>query len=311
MKPSCARSPCPGAPDPRRAIPGESLRPTSGCPSRFEAPRSESGSRQRSHRPLAAALALALVLLAAAAGACSDRPAPDAGAQPLPESALPSFDRARGLVKARSFEEALAVLVPLCAEHPRARDPHVLAGAALHELKRYAPAREHFEQVRELDPGHALARYYLAFECYYLGEPERARAEFEGYLAVAPDDGHGWYGLGLIALDSGELTQSESHFRRSIALHQAAGDRRREGSARARLADVLLLREEHAAARDELERATELDPDAYSAYHKLAHVLRLLGDEDGAARAERLHDEVKARVRPSGGAMIGGEGVGE
>lgn len=259
--------------------------------------------------PLASVVLSVLAVLGAA---CADQaPPPTSAAIALPATARPALEQAQGLIKARRFEDALGVLEPLCVAHPDARDPHVLAGAALHELKRYGPAREHFERVRGLDPQHVLARYYLAFECYYLGEAERARAEFEGYLAVAPDDGHGWYGLGLIALDGGELAAAEAHFRKAIALQQAAGDQRREGSAHARLADVHLLRDEHEAARDELLLATKLDPNAYSAYHKLAHVLRLLGDEPGAARAQALHDQVKARVRPSGGSMIGGEGVGE
>jgi hypothetical protein len=34
-------------------------------------------------------------------------------------------------------------------------------------------------------------------------------------------------------------------------------------------------------------------------YFKLSRALQRLGDEEGAARARRLHDEVRQRVRPS------------
>jgi tetratricopeptide (TPR) repeat protein len=213
------------------------------------------------------------------------------------------MERCFRLIEAGQFEAARARLEPIVAAHPRWQRALFLLALAHHEQKRYGEARPLFARALAADPSSAdvlAIRLHYAWCLYYLGDAEGARREFESFVAERADYADAHFGLGLIAFDADDVAGATERFETAIRLAQAAGDVRREGKARARLADVLVRTGELTRARTELETAVKLRPDAYEAYFKLSRVLERLGDAEGAARALELHHSVREQVRRSG-----------
>ncbi|MHC4102923.1 MAG: hypothetical protein ACYSW1_18815 [Planctomycetota bacterium] len=105
------------------------------------------------------------------------------------------------------------------------------------------------------------------------------------------------FGLGLIDLDEDRLEPAEQRFRRAIEL-QADDPRRRKdvSKAHARLADVYIRRDEIEAARAELEIATKLWPQHYTAFYKRSRVLNRLGQTEAAQQAFRQYRYWESRA---------------
>jgi Tfp pilus assembly protein PilF len=214
------------------------------------------------------------------------------------------MQRCHELIRAGEFDAARARLIPIVTAHPRWQRATFLLGLSYHEEQRYGEARPLFARALALDPASddttSIAMFY-GWTLYYLGEPDAARRQFETVLARRPEDPESHFALGLIDYDADDLAAATRRLEAAIALAGARADARAEGKARARLADVYVRRGELARARELLEAAVRLRPDAYEAYHKLATVLERLGDAAGAARARARHREVREQVRPSSG----------
>jgi Tfp pilus assembly protein PilF len=77
-----------------------------------------------------------------------------------------------------------------------------------------------------------------------------------------------------------------------ILLGRAQRDAARQSLAHVRLADIYLREGNPSRARLELNRSLELAPDDPKVHFKMARVLRLLGDAEGAAEAGRRYEEL-------------------
>jgi tetratricopeptide (TPR) repeat protein len=184
-----------------------------------------------------------------------------------------------------------------------------LLGYSYQKQKVYAAASEHFVRATELAPDYHPTWQFLGYARYYLGDLAGAREAFEAHLRLVPEEGDSWFGLGLIDFDEDRLDDAEQHFRKAIELHEAVRSRdpsgrarsREVAKARARLADVLIRRDDFPAARDELQQAAALLP-APEIWHKLHDVLLRLGDEAGAAQALLRRDEARAQMGTAGAA---------
>ncbi len=241
-------------------------------------------------------------------------PAQDDAAGPgIRQSLDPDLKPAFALANAGDFDDARAAVAEylrLRGERALRYQAEFLVGYAWQKQKVYASASEHLLRATEIAPGYGPPWHFLGFARYYLGDLPGARAAFEAHLRLLPGEGDSEFGLGLVALDEDRLDEAERAFRRAIELHEAVRARdpagrarlREVAKARARLADVLVRREQWPGALEQLEEAARLWPGSPDVWHKLHDVRARLGDEAGAAEALRRRDEARAQLGSAGAA---------
>ena len=86
-----------------------------------------------------------------------------------------------------------------------------------------------------------------------------ARDVFQGVRALAPTHEAADLALAGVSLDEGKLDEAESHCRRALELNRASA------VAYAQLAEIQLLQNSSASARQSLQRSMELSPNGPSA----------------------------------------------
>jgi tetratricopeptide (TPR) repeat protein len=237
-------------------------------------------------------------------------PAPE----PSPKPPLPKLDagltEAFRMVKAGRFAEARQAVEGYVAsgKAPHPGQAEFVIGLSYHRQMLYEGARTHFARALELEPDYVTAYFFYGFTLFNLGRLDEAKRALESYLARGPEDPEAVFGLGLVALEADRVDEAEENFRRAIGLAEArAGGGEpspalREDLARyqARLGDVYLRREDLPSARAALQRSVDLWPDHFEPWHKLAGVLRRLGDTAAADRAQARYDEALRRRAAKG-----------
>ena len=274
--------------------------------------------------PLAAALALA---------ACGERPeatpAPAVASSETPGSAAtapglavptdpqlfpddPSIaariEEARRLLRTARFEAAERLLQAVLAESPQSERARFYLGVAIAKQQRYAAASALFTQVLESDRAFAErihVDHFHGWALYYLGEPQRAKASFLRHVEGVPQEGDSLFGLGLIALDAGDLEEAERRFLAAIALQEGDPALAREvAKAEARMGDVRARQDRLDEAIEWWSRCTARHPDHHEAWHRLARTYARLGRDAESAFATRQWQAALARLGrqfPAGG----------
>jgi len=187
------------------------------------------------------------------------------------------------------------------ATHPG--QAQFILGLSYHRERLYESAHARFAEAVALEPGYVTTYFFHGFTLLNLGRLDEARKALESYLAQGPEDPEAVFGLGLVALEQDRVDDAEQAFVRAIALARgrevgpvfSPGLREDLSRYEARLADVHLRRGDPQKARADLERSVELWPAHFEPWHKLALVLRRLGDAAGAERAQARADEAFRR----------------
>lgn len=222
----------------------------------------------------------------------------------LAASAVPRLDpaltEAFRLVKSGRFDDgrkaAETYLAAPAPPHPG--QAQFVIGLSYHQQRLYERAETHFARGLALEPEYVTARFFHGFALLNLGRLEEARSELEAYLARAPDEPEARFGLGLVALEQDRTEDAQREIERAIAIAEAKGERADRGDLaryQARLADVHLRHDRLAPARAALEKSIALNPEHFETWHKLARVLRRMGDAAGADRAQARSDELFRR----------------
>lgn len=268
--------------------------------------------------PIALALATAPLLIA-----CGDAPAPlDKGhtppaptePQPAPQTPtgldvaaleakppapeLPELEPVLALLGAGAYPNALTEVQAVRQAHPDHPRAQFLEALTLHKLKRYAEAEPLFrtaaQSAHSFDSVAALP-YYLGWCDYWLGDFDAARAAFTAHV-TATDEPDSHFGLGIIALELGELEAAEAALelaRLGFEARFEGGDlaaARDLGKSYARLADVALARDQDELARDHLQTALGLDGERPAVWFKLYNVALALDDKQLASLAKRKYE---------------------
>ena len=270
-------------------------------------------------RGAAAGLVLAL---AAGCGAEADAGgSPDAGAPAAPSatapgtsaalervrSALPRFvagadapraARAERVERAREAMEqedglkrAFHLLRRQLEELPDDDEAAFLTGVIHLRRSNFGAARPWLERILERGPTFAGSEevfYWYGLCMRRLGDLPAARESLTGHLRLRPGHGRTSLVLGEIALEDGRLDEALAHLEQALdALLTTPGLRPDADVAdvHAALGDVRMKRGELAAAEEALRSCLRLRPEAHEAYYKLARVLELRGDREGAAQA--------------------------
>lgn len=222
--------------------------------------------------------------------------------QEAPVALDPQLVAMATLISRQQTDIARARLQQYVEEHPDDGQAAFLLGLTYHREKRYTLARPWFESAAGLAPDYHPIHHFRGWCLYYLGDMRGARAAFERHLDLSPGEGDSNFALGLIAMDEDRLDDARRRFLHAIELQQGNPKRQRDVSkAHARLADVHILRGELQQARSELQLATGLWPQHYTAYYKLSRVLNRLGLNESADEAFRLYRVWQARAEPPRG----------
>jgi len=219
----------------------------------------------------------------------------------LDSGLIPAFRLIKAGRYAEARQAAEAYLAATGAPHPG--QAQFILALSYHRQRLYEAADRHFVHALQLEPDYVTAYFFHGFTLLNLGRLDDARKAFEAYLSKGPEEAEAVFGLGLVALEQDRAEDAERAFLRAIALAQAkAGPSPSQGASEdlaryyARLGDVHLRTGDLTRARADLERSVELWPDHFEPWHKLAGVLRRLGDADGADRAEARSDEARASM---------------
>ena len=129
----------------------------------------------RMKRTIVMGIALAFAGMALAAG--SD-PAP----APLAQNA--TYQKARALIAAGRYKDAIAPLEAVRAEHRDSADVANWLGFAQRKTKDYAKARANYERALAIDPNHKGAREYLGELYVETGETGKAREQLEALARI-------------------------------------------------------------------------------------------------------------------------------
>lgn len=203
------------------------------------------------------------------------------------------------LIRVGHYADARARLEPIVKDHPDWPRANLLLAMTYHEEHRYELAEPLFAKTLELKPDNHVVRLFYGWCLYYLGKLDEAQEMFDVFLKAKPGFADAYFGLGLIEYDRDHMDLATQRLNSAIESAAAVGDKRTEGKARARLADVFIRENDLTAARRELELAVKLRPDAYEAYFKLSRVLARMGERESAAEAmetfQRLRDEAEKR----------------
>jgi tetratricopeptide (TPR) repeat protein len=178
--------------------------------------------------------------------------------------------------------------------------------------KQYDLALNNFEGVLRLEPKrpgvhYRMGRVYLArFEQLHDSKDrDQAADQFRTELGLDPGNGNAAYELAQIERDLGNLEQARQQFGSLI-------ERRPEfEQARVGLAGVLVETQKPDEAAIQLKRAIELDPNDEVAWYRLAHALRMTGDQQGQKKAlgefQRLHALESSHLARAGILLQAGE----
>lgn len=198
-----------------------------------------------------------------------------------------------------NYTQAMELTGAVLTDHPGHSRALFLHALALHKLKRYAEARIDFQAAADSPQGFDGAEalpYYLGWCTYWLGDFDAARGAFQAHLDQVgePDS---FFGLGIIALELGELETAQSQLdlaAEGFNARLAAGDMlsaRDVAKTYTRLADVDLANDQDEAAAEHLKSALELDADRPAVWFKLYNVSLALGDQELAIMAKREYEK--------------------
>jgi choline-sulfatase len=178
-------------------------------------------------------------------------------------------------------DDALDALRRAAVLEPDGTQIHYLKGVILGNQQRYREAAVALERTVELNPRHVLARFKLALAYLRLGTTDRAETVLLGVVADEPRNMRAYQNLATLAYARGDLSRAESLARRAVEIDPAYFD------AWNTLGAVYVLMKRPEEAISALTRAVALGPGNGQAQYNLSLALRLRGDLQAAAVAEK------------------------
>lgn len=149
-------------------------------------------------------------------------------------------------------------------------------------------AEHAFLAVTEMDPGYADGFVNVARARLQEGNVEGAEQMLRQALAIAPDLAKTHFFLGTALKSGGRYDEAIAH------LTRAATQYPRDRVVRNQLGRVLFLQRKYAEAVREFQAALDVDPEDLQAHYNLMLTYQGLGDEEAAAREQRLYERFKA-----------------
>ena len=189
--------------------------------------------------------------------------------------------RARALLRANRYAEALAVLVPLLEESPESDDLWVARGAAELGLNKAQEAVVSFEKSLRRAPDHTERLRFLGDALAAAGRSEDALAKYQRALEVDPQDGQTHGRLGAFYAKQGKLPEALREFQRFVELDPTSPN------ARTNLANAQFSQGRFEDGFANLATAVKLDPTCLPAWQALYSVRKSRGQRAEALTALR------------------------
>ena len=219
------------------------------------------------------------------------------GAESAPSSLHVRLLKHRSLITEGNTGAARVRVRQYMEKYGETSHPLFLMGLSYHTEKRYAKAAEWFtKSTTDLDNPYPLAWHFLGWAQFYLGDVASAQFSFEKFLQAYPEEPDSVFALGLLAMERGELQKAEALFLTVIKL--SPKNKIIRAKATARLADVMVERDEWQHAIDGYKEALQRNPDLYEAWYRYGTALKRVGKMDEAELALAHFEEARKRVRP-------------
>ena len=175
-----------------------------------------------------------------------------------------------------------------------------LMGLSHHRERSYPRATAWFERAIAANPPYPPAAHFLGWAWYHAGDATKSQAAFTQHLTLDPTEGDTHFGLGVLALERGDLDQADTYFQRAIDLQRdRPGRQRGVAKTMARQAELIEQRGDLEAAFKILEESIAIDPSLYEAQFTQARILRRLGRVEEADAAERAAEIARSTFEES------------
>jgi tetratricopeptide (TPR) repeat protein len=192
--------------------------------------------------------------------------------------------RARRLITAQKYVDAVGILRSLVASNPKDAESQLLLGTTLALIPRRTEAIEALRRGVELRPSSAQAQLMLANALARFGESEEARVVYEKALTLDPTLVMAHANLATILAGGGSLDPAIDHFTKAISLQGDSQETARYYLLRGR---ALRQKELHEQSAQDFESAVRLRPNYAAAYLELGRARSDLQDEARALEAFR------------------------
>lgn len=224
-----------------------------------------------------------------------------ASSKPSSGTTDPRISRLLARFRVEDNAGAIAECDAILRKEPAHLHARYFKAFAHHRMKLYAAARPDFEAVLAGGPRFPKAEgafLYYAWCCFYLGDLDTAAAAFDAVWTLDIDRADARYGLGLIAIERGELERAESLLRESLRLAEESlekkgssatiSDQKNVAKAKVRIAGVLLQRAELEPetsasrlkeARNLGEDAVKVIPNSEETWFALSRIYARLGEK--------------------------------
>lgn len=175
-------------------------------------------------------------------------------------------------------------------------DAYFLMGLSYHNEKKYGKAVEWFSKSADCVNVYVPTWHFLGWAEFYLGNISASKKAFEQFLFFHPNEPDSQFGLGLIALEEGNLDQAKHSFQSAIDSPESSIPI--QAKSHARLGDVYMQRGNLNRAYRLYQTSVEENPDLYEAWYRLAQTCNRLGLEEEAKEALQQFELARNRVRP-------------
>jgi len=197
------------------------------------------------------------------------------------------LDLAVAWAESGNYRESREILVTLLASDPDLPEAHYNLGVVKAKERNFREAVAEFRACLARDPGNDLARMAIAVALHTVANDDEALPYIEEHVKRYPDDARGLALLGQIYRLSGRNEPAEKILRRAVALAPANAD------ARLDLGIVLANRRTFGLAREQLEKARDLDPNSADVHLRLAEIYKDLNQVDASHRELREVQRLK------------------
>jgi len=182
--------------------------------------------------------------------------------------------------------------------HAESSDALFLMGLSYHQDKQYSKAVDWFKKgvSTELDDIYPPTWHFLGWSYFNLGQIQKSKDAFTQHLMLHPDEEDSLFGLGLIAIEEGNLIEAKQMFLQSM--QQSKLESVTQAKATARCGDVSAELGNWQDAISLYEKAVTLNPDLYEAWYRLARALHRIGQVEASSNAMQQFALARHRIRP-------------
>ncbi len=182
----------------------------------------------------------------------------------------------RLLIELRRYEQAIAQVQAVIAEHPERSDAWEVLGIAWRRSGRYADALAAYDRALGIRPDDFHLHYNRGIALRNHGDPDGALEAYERAISIAPGFSPALANLGLLYAERGR------HAEAIAALETALELQPEYAVAEENLAFARLIAGDYEAARELSLALLERRPASASAHNTLGQILEVDGDREGA-----------------------------